>query len=119
MGDLECEFQKNCVVETPWKFEAKTTIFGPIFISDRSSANPSKKLSCFSGIPRGVLKHEQKKFWIWNFGRVRFAGRELLILLIIAITVQPYCRFVTFWPLCGHLGGILLAFFGHFMGILW
>ena len=73
MGDLGCKCQKNCTVETPWKIEAKMTLFGPFFISGRSSADPSKKLICFSDIPRGVLKHEQKKFWIWNFVRVRFA----------------------------------------------
>ena len=78
MGDLECEFQKKCMVETPWKFEAK---FLDFFISGRSSADLSKTLSCFLDIPSGVLKHELEKSLFWNFVRVRFAGWELLTLL--------------------------------------
>ena len=31
MGDFGCEFQKNCTVETPWKFEAKMTLFWTYF----------------------------------------------------------------------------------------
>ena len=63
MGDLECEFHKNCMVETPWKFEPKMTFLGPIFISDRSSADPSQFLGAFSSIPKEVLKDCQEKFW--------------------------------------------------------
>ena len=80
MGDLQYELQKNFTVETTGKFEAKMTLSVLFFISGRSSADPSKKLSCFLYIPKGVLKYERKKFWIWNFVRVRFAGWELLIL---------------------------------------
>ena len=63
MGDLECEFQKNCVVETPWKFKAKMTLFGPISTSERSSADSSQFFMAFSGFPKGVLKDHQEKCW--------------------------------------------------------